>query len=117
MENGTRLTKRTASTGVAVAVSHEPQTAFQLMEIVMNFNTAPTTSENVTITATNADSDVYTIYSFDPSAVSGTSYAVLFDQRFEEDITIGVAYTNTDARNIVTNVVYQLDEKVRTGDI
>ncbi len=112
METGTRTESRTVDTGTAIDVDIDPGGPFQLIDIALIFNTAPTTSEDITITTINGDSDVTTEHVEDLAATSLTYYVFRFDKRFADERTIAIDYTNTDARNITTLVQYQLDESV-----
>jgi hypothetical protein len=117
MEAGNRTRNRTLSTAVAVAQVTTPGGAFQLVDVTMQWNTAPTTSQKITIKSTNADGDVITEADADPSVagiLNATTKDIVFrfDKRFPNGTTITVAYTNTDGRTIKTNTVYQLDQSV-----
>ena len=81
--------------------------AFELIDIVLNFNAAPTTSENIVITSITPGSNTVTEYTFDPSTSAATSHVFRFDKRFMAGTTIGIDYTNTDTKSITRIVRYQ----------
>lgn len=112
METGNRTRVREVDTGTAIEETVDPGGPFQLIDITVIFNTAPTSSEDIVITSVNSDSDVVEEHRFDPSTSALTSHVFRFDKRFPDGTTLAVAYTNTDARTIQTNTVYQLDDSV-----
>jgi len=112
METGNRTRVREDDTGTAIAETVDPGGPFQLIDITVIFNTAPTTSEDIEITSINADGDIVMEHNFDPSTSALTSHVFRFDKRFPDGTTLAIDYTNTDARNIQTNTVYQLDDSV-----
>ncbi len=112
METGTRTRDRNSFTGTTVDVDVDPGGPFQLIDVSFSFNTAPTTGEDITIKSKNSDTDEIEEYDFDPSLSSELTHVFRFDKRFPDGTTIMVDYPNTDTRNIVVNVVYQLDESV-----
>lgn len=112
METGARTKIRQVFTAVAVDEDVDPGDAFQLIDISVNFNTAPTTSEDIEITSVNSDSDAVMEYSYDPSLSTSTSHVFRFDKRFVDGTTIAIDYTNTDARTITVNTTYQTDTSI-----
>jgi hypothetical protein len=112
METGNRTRVRQVFTATAVDEDVDPGGPFQLIDISINFNTAPTTSEDISITSINSDTDAVVEAEYDPSLSSDTSHVFRFDKRFPDGTTIAVDYTNTDGRTITVNTTYQTDESV-----
>ena len=114
MEDGNRTPNEDTYTAVAVAQTTDPGRAFQLIDVVLNFNIAPTTSELITITTVRTKDSAVTVVeaTYDPSIDGDTGVVIRFDKRFADACTIGVAYTNTDARTITVVTTYQLDASV-----
>jgi len=114
METGSRLEVEDTFTAVAVAESVDPGGAFQLIDVNVDFNTAPTTAENITVLATTDGGFAKEILTQDPSNPSTTQvrWAPVSGQRFANGTVISIAYTNTDVRTINTCITYQLDESV-----
>ena len=112
METGSRTRTRDVYTAAAVDQDVDPGAAFQLIEVTLNFNTAPSTSEDLTIKITNGNSDDATEVTYDPSENPGTSYVFTFNKRYPNGSTIKVYYPNTDGRTITDNTVHQTDDSV-----
>lgn len=98
------LVKTTGTGAAAMAVTFTAIKACRLVSVTIKLSTAPTTSENLTITLDNAAGAAYdtVLYSGDPSATSATSI-VLSDVNWGEvwlvsGDKITVAYANTDTR-------------------
>ena len=91
----------TAATG-AIALSATAVKATELKSVSLNLNTAPTTSENFTITLNANAGAAYDIllYSVDLSSGSTTTMVWYPDEPLflETGDSIDVAYTNTDTR-------------------
>jgi len=81
----------------------------RLISVSCKFNAAPTTSENLTITANLASGAVYDVllYSVDPSASSLTDLVWLPDEPmwFYDGDSIDIAYTNTDTEDYGIEIV------------
>ena len=112
METGNRVRVREVDTGTAIEETVDPGGPFQLIDITVIFNIAPTTSENIVITSVNSHADTVVEHTFDPSTSALTSHVFRFDKRFPDGTTLAIAYTNTDGRTIQTNTVYQRDDSV-----
>jgi hypothetical protein len=114
METGNRIRSRTAVTGTALDVDVDPGGAFQLLWVEVEFNTAVTvTNEDLTIGLLNSDTDDYPLRVWDPKVTGGVNFRfVPSEPRVENGATITVDYTNTDAKNIVCNVCYQIDQEI-----
>jgi hypothetical protein len=112
METGSRTRTRNVYTAVAVDQDVDPGAAFQLIEVTLNFDTAPATSEDLTIKIANGDSDDATEVTYDPSENPGTSYVFTFNKRYPNNSTIKIDYPNTDGRTITVNTVHQTDDSV-----
>ena len=93
--------KATATSG-AIALVVDPAAAFKLVSLSLHFNTAPTTSENLTVTLDSGQGAAYdtVLYKRDPSVGSLTDLYVEFGDNFvfASDDHLDVAYANTDAR-------------------
>jgi hypothetical protein len=111
METGARTRVRQAFAGV-VDEDVDPGDAFQLIDVSVTFDVAPTTSENITIAIINSDADNIQQYAYDPSLSSDLDHVFRFDKRFEDGTTIAIDYANTDANNIVVNTTYQTDTSI-----
>ena len=82
-----------------------------LSAILIHFNEAPTTSEELVISYVNDKGGEYTteLYSEDPSAESTTDLVLEWNNGFVLDPgdTIKIAYPNTDERTIGITVKYR----------
>lgn len=92
----------TATTG-AMAASIAPGVPFQLLGFELAINTAPTTSEDFTVTKNAGVDAAYdtVIYTNDLSSGSVTDLVYYFDTPIKchnKDDAVDFAYTNTDAR-------------------
>ncbi len=112
-ENG-KITKLYSITGAAAiskattVATDYPGRNWRLKKLEVTFSTAPTTSENLTVTRTTLGSVPNTrpltvVFSVDPSAISATSILQIWedggiDMRAGDEVTM--AYTNTDTRTI-----------------
>lgn len=118
MEVGNRIEDIDTYTAAAVDQDTDPGGAFQLIDVVVKFNTAPTTSEKIVIKSIRDATGTpisTTEWEDDPSTGilnTDNSITVRFDKRFADDVTIGVDYTNTDGRTINVVTAYQLDQNV-----
>jgi hypothetical protein len=105
------LTVTNATGSAAIATSTSLSAAFRLSSVTLLFNTAPTTSENFTVTLNANDGSAYdaVLYTEDPSATSATSLVFIPDGDlvFESGDELDVAYTNTDSRTYGLRIVTQ----------
>ena len=104
----------TATGAVAIAASVAAIKATEVIQITLNLNLAPTTSESLTVTINSVSGAAYDtlIYSLDLSTASTTD--LLWQP--SEDLwlmpgdSLDIAYTNTDKRtyglSVVTKEVY-----------
>ena len=113
---GLRAYKTQAYTG-AVSFTFSPladkgaDQGFTLIDLALDYDAAPTTSENITVTSTY-DSVVYQEHVFDPSTSTELTTLLRFDKAFAAGTTITVTFTNTDAAAITARCLYQLDDNV-----
>jgi hypothetical protein len=112
VEVGARREYEETFTGTAVDLDLDPLSAFQLIDVSVNFNTAPTTSENLTIKTLRTSKLTTVEHSEDLSLSTDTDHMFRFDKRFLNGRTIAIDYTNTDARTITVKVAYQTDGSV-----
>lgn len=110
METGNRTTFTAQYTG-AISKTVDPGAPFQLIDVKLKWDSAPTTSENVVINSIFGGV-TYQEHAFDPSTESETTQTFRFDKRFADNVTIQVTYTNTDANTIDLLVTYQNDDSV-----
>lgn len=110
METGNRTPDVTQYSG-AVSKAVDPGAPFQLIEVKMKWDSAPTTSENIVINSIYGGV-TYAEHTYDPSVSSDTTHVFRFDKRFADNTTLSVTYTNTDANTIDVLVVYQNDDSV-----
>ena len=85
---------------------------FEIIDVVVNFNAAPTTSENFVIKSITAGSNTIVEDTFDPSLSSAISHVRRLDKVFPAGTTIGLDYTNTDTKNIIRVIRYR---EITTG--
>ena len=82
-----------------------------LSVILIHFDEAPTTAENVTVSYMNKAGEAYTteLYKEDPSAKSTTDLVLQWDNGFVLDPgdSIKITYPNTDERTIGITVKYR----------
>ena len=101
----------TATTG-AIAASIAPGVPFQLLGFELALNTAPSTSEDFTVTKNAGLGAAYDVelYSKDLSDGSVTDLIYYFDVPIKchnKDDAIDFAYTNTDARTYGLTVYWR----------
>lgn len=91
----------------AISTSTTLSAAAKLKSITLLFNTAPTTSEDLTVTLNATDGAAYdaVLRTTDPSVGSKTSVVYDLDIPLENGDEIDVAYTNTDARTYGLRIV------------
>ena len=101
------------STGTSAVALSAPGTAdkrrFRVGHVILKFNTAPSTSENITITRDDGDDASYDVnyLTTDPSVGSKTS-VVWYPSNtleLEDGDQLVVSYTNTDGRTIGAKIV------------
>jgi hypothetical protein len=113
MEVGNRLTVRSPFAGTAVAVDFEPAGHFQLIDVALQFDVAPTTAEDLVIQTTTDDGDTIEEHREDLSLLGTTKPTPFrFDKRFTSGRNIKIDYPNTDANTIVVLTTYQIDQSV-----
>ena len=95
-----------AFTGVVPAGQH-----YRLVSVSCNFNAAPTTSENFTVTLDANAGAIYDLllYSLDPSAASTTDILWQPDEEIilEGGDEIDVQFDNTDAVNYGAQITFK----------
>ena len=111
METGNRIRVRATGTG-AIDQDVDPGGPFQLIDVSVTFDVAPTTSEDITIKSINSDTDTVYEHKADPSLSTELTHVYRFDKRFPDNTTIGVDYANTDANTVTVNTTYQMDQSV-----
>lgn len=93
----------------ALAMTTTETGKFKLVSITLRFNTAPTTSQNLTVTLDANDGAAYdtVLRSLDPSASALTSFFVDYGEGLicESGDQIDLDYTNTDARTYGARIV------------
>jgi len=97
-DNAKTITREIATGSGAIAHTHVIATEQRLVSVTIKFSSAPTTSENLTITVTNGVTPVY--LEMNPSTYSATSIVWYPDDKtilYVGD-TITVTFTNTDGR-------------------
>jgi hypothetical protein len=103
------VTVTNATGSGALSTSTALSAAFRLTSVTVNFNAAPTTSENLTVTVNANDGAAYdtVLFSVDPSATSATDIVFIPDNDlvFESGDEIDVAFTNTDANTFGLRIV------------
>ena len=97
----------------AISTSYAPLAAFWLQSVTLHFGTAPTTSENFTITLNANDGPAYdtVLRAVDLSAASTVDLVYKPDDGpllCESGDAIDVAYTNTDAGTFGLRIVARL---------
>jgi hypothetical protein len=113
---GLRAYKTAAYTG-AVSFTFSPSTdkgadqGFTLVDLALDYDVAPTTSENIVVTST-FNSVVYQEHAFDPSTSTDLTSLFRFDKRFPKGTTITMTFTNTDAAAITARCLFELDDNV-----
>ena len=84
---------------------------YQLVSVTCNFNAAPTTSEDFTITLDANAGAIYALllYSLDPSAAATSDILWQPDEEIilEGGDQVDVAFANTDARNYGVQITFK----------
>lgn len=106
---GAQIVNTYGTGAAALSLTFTAIKACQLIAVTNKFSSAPTTSENFTVTldATNGAAYDVTLYSVDPSAGSLTSIVWMPDDPFYvmTGDKVTVAYTNTDTRTYGTQII------------
>ena len=101
-----------ATGAVAIAKTLAPAAKFRLLSVTLHMSSAPTTSQNFTVTLDAGDAAAYdtVLVSRDLSVGSVTDQVWTFGEgyEFESDDEIDIAYTNTDTRTYGLRIVYEL---------
>ena len=111
MEAGNRPRVREIFDGTPADLTVEPKSPFQLIDVTIIWDVAPTTPEEVIITSINSDGDEVEENAYIPATASTTTIR-RFDKRFDAGSSINVAYPNTDENAITVNLRYQIDQSV-----
>ncbi|KKN74779.1 hypothetical protein LCGC14_0386720 [marine sediment metagenome] len=95
------------SEGGAIDSTYGPLTGPQtLSAILVNVNTAPTTSESLTVTLDSVDGGEHDVVIYGKDLISTTSVALTeIDLRLDTGDALRVEYANTDARIIGVRLV------------
>jgi len=113
MSDERRIFEFQAATGAAaIAETLAPDALYRLQRIEIHLSSAPTTSQDFTVTLDAGDGSAYDVvlYKRDLSVGSVTDLVIPFGEgyEFEADDEIDVAYTNTDTRTYGLRYVYEL---------
>jgi len=111
METGQRVAVPVETFAGVVDYDKDPGGNFQLIDVVVTFDVAPTTSELIEIFSIRETVKIIED-SYDPSLSSATQHVFRFDKRFDNGITYGVDYANTDTNSVKVYSTYQLDPSV-----
>lgn len=110
-ENVSPVVTNALGTG-AISTSYAPSAAFWLESVTTHFSSAPTTSQDLTVTLNANDAVEYdtVLSSEDPSATSATDifYGPESPILCESGDAIDVAYTNTDGVTYGLRIVTRL---------
>ncbi len=96
--------KMRATGAVAISESIAVPTGqnYQLVSVTLNLNTAPTTSENFTVTINDAINAVYDVVIYSLNLASGSTTDLVYQPTFPLILSGGdsldIAYTNTDTK-------------------
>lgn len=95
----------------AIAVSSPSNSRHAIHAVTANWNTAPTTSQSITVTLNSVEGAAYDtiLRKEDPSVGSVVDYSFEWDNplRVQLGSTIDVAYTNTDSRTVSVEIIYE----------
>ncbi|OHB75595.1 MAG: hypothetical protein A2Z25_14615 [Planctomycetes bacterium RBG_16_55_9] len=97
------ISKILASTALAVDWNISVADDAIIESVVLKFSSAPTTSENVTVSVVPLEGAAYTfaLNTHDPSLLSETDVIVKPDFQIKKGDTINITYTNTDVSSII----------------
>lgn len=114
MQTGDRIDAKSTHTGTAISQTVDPGNNFELIDVSLEWDVAPTTSEELTIKSINSSDGTTEIleYRFDPSLSTRLSHSFTFQKKFANGRTIKVEYTNTDGNTIKLLVQYQTNPTV-----
>jgi hypothetical protein len=90
----------------------DPGVAYFLVDVYVNFDTKPTTSENIAIYSTDGTT-IKLEALFDPSTATLASNTFRFDKYMVNGRTLRIDYTNTDMRNVTIGFTYLKDNLVQ----
>ena len=81
---------------------------FKVIDVVLIWDSAPTTSENVVVgSITPGGSNAIVEYEWDAAADGDTTQGIRLDKDFMRGTTITVDYTNTDANSVEVVIRYR----------
>ncbi len=97
------------TTSVALAWSIAVGDNFDVKRINLTFDTAPTTSEDLTVTLDSGQGAAYdtVLYTVDPSVASVTNLTIEELPGFMNGDALLIEYTNTDTRAILGTAVLE----------
>ena len=92
-----------------------PNRPWRLKHISVNFDSAPTTSENITLTQNPgslfADRPSTVLFSNDPAATSATDVVNIWEAgglKMQPGDEVTLAYTNTDTKTVKAEIVVEI---------
>lgn len=108
------IQRQTFTGSAAIAETLAPGVKFRLLRIELHLSSAPTTSENLTVTNDSVEGAAFDtlLDSQDLSDGSLTDLILLYGKGYEYESgdEIDLAYTNTDTRTISGRYVYELEK-------
>ena len=111
------IQKRTAQGTGAISATFDPrsQGGAALLAVLVSFNTAPSTSENMQVIYDSADGSDYdtVIVAEDPAAAPAVRNLVDKPLALARGDRIRVTYTNTDARTVSVTALFDDDYYAR----
>jgi len=109
---GTDVAKVTATGTGAISTSTAIAAEWKLLQVIVHFSSAPTTSQNLTMTLDSVTGAAYdtVLYSVNPSLSSATDLVYTPDNymKFYTGDELVIAFTNTDGRTFGLTIYYQL---------
>lgn len=109
---GTDILKVNATGAAAIATSTAIAAEWKLLAVTVHFSSAPTTSQNLTMTLNAVAGAAYDtiLYSVDPSLSAATDVVYIPDgeMKFFVGDELDIAFTNTDTRTYGLTIYYQL---------
>jgi hypothetical protein len=109
---GTDVLAVTATGAVAINTTTAIAAEWKLVQVTVHFNSAPTTSQNITMTLDNITGSAYdtVLYSVNPSLSAATDIVYIPDGefKFRSGDELAVAFTNTDTKTYGLSIYYQL---------
>lgn len=95
----------------AIAASSPSNARHAIHSITANWDSAPTTSESITVTLNSVEGAAYDtiLRSENPSVGSVTDYVWEWENplRVQEGSTVDVAYANTDGNTVSVEIIYE----------